>query len=106
MANRIKKDLISTISQEQGPFVVERAINDSIMSGTEAFHWMNKRRRGKWQLISTKLDISKIYDRVELRFLKNMLRMMNSQSNYESYNGMPRVSIFLNHYQWQTFGGF
>lgn len=46
----------------------------------EAFYWMNKGRRGKWQLMAMKLDISKADDRVRRLFLKNILRMMNFPS--------------------------
>lgn len=73
LAERIKEVLLELISSEQGAFLSKQAITDNIMLGTEAFHWIQRRRTRRWQPMAIKLDLSKAYDIIEWDFLRLMM---------------------------------
>jgi hypothetical protein len=70
----MKKVLSVVTSQQQSAFVSERLISDNILVTYEALHIMNTRRKGKKGYMVVKLDMNKAYDRVEWKFLKEIMR--------------------------------
>lgn len=65
MANRLKTILPNVISDAQSTFVTYRLITNNTTVAFEMLHHMRNRRKGKLGHMAVKLDISKVYDRVE-----------------------------------------
>ncbi|XP_074374476.1 uncharacterized protein LOC141714880 [Apium graveolens] len=76
IANRMKKVLDSVISETQSAFLPGRLITDNIMISFEIMHYLKRKKLGKEGSMAIKLDMSKAYDRIEWRFLKEVLDRM------------------------------
>ena len=76
LANRLKKILPFIISPLQSAFILGRLISDNILPAYETLHTMHTGIRGKKGFMMVKLDMSKAYDRVKLRFLEAVMRKM------------------------------
>ena len=76
LANRLKKILPMVISESQSAFVPDRQITDNVLVAFETMHSIDQRRKGKNELMTIKLNISKAYDRVEWAFLEVMMRKL------------------------------
>ena len=66
MADRLKKEIVDLISEEQSGFIAGRQILDGIVIATEVIHSMAK---SKEKAMFIKLDMAKAYDRVRWSFL-------------------------------------
>ena len=64
-ANRLKQILPQLISPTQGAFVTGHLIIDNVLVAYETLQAMHCRKKGKKRALALKLDISKVYDRVE-----------------------------------------
>ncbi|XP_050257533.1 uncharacterized protein LOC126702755 [Quercus robur] len=73
LANRLKQVLPQIISPTQSAFVPGRFIIDNVMVAYETLHTMHGRKKGKKGSLALKLDISKVYDRVEWDFLRGIM---------------------------------
>lgn len=71
--NRLKVILPRIIAPTQSVFIPGHLISDNYLVAAEAAHYMHKTIFG---VMALKLDISKVYDRVELRFLEAMMSRM------------------------------
>lgn len=76
LANRMKSVLNSVISENQSAFIPGRLISDNIMISFEAMHYLKRKMTGKTGSMALKLDLSKAYDRVEWKFLGDVLTKM------------------------------
>ena len=90
LANRLKKILPSIISKHQLAFTKNRLITDNILVAYESLHYMNNMRTRKTGYMVVKLDMSKIYDRVEWVYLENFMRKMGFN---EKWIGLIMVCI-------------
>lgn len=70
VANRLKRTLPEIISPSQSAFVSGCLIIDNILIAYEMTHFLKKRRKGEEGSTAIKLDLSKVYDRVEWGFLR------------------------------------
>lgn len=77
LTNRLSECLPSIISQSQSAFVRGRIITDNIILAHETSHVIRRRKRGANGLLSIKIDMSKEYNRVEWRFLKELLSRLD-----------------------------
>ena len=64
-ANRLKKILPHLVSEQQSAFVKDRLISDNIMVAFETLHYMRNHSSGETGYMALRLDMSKVYDRVE-----------------------------------------
>lgn len=69
--------LDEVVGEQQSAFLPGRQITDNALTCFEVFHYM-KKRRGKKGYMALKLDMSKVYDRVEWNFLRRILTAMAS----------------------------
>lgn len=76
LANRLKGILPLLISQEQSAFVLGMQILDNVMISFECLHSLREKTKGKNGLMALKLNISKVYDRVEWSFLTSIMNKM------------------------------
>ena len=76
LANRLKPILSTIISENQSAFVPGRLITDNVLVTFEIMHYLKKRKGGKDNYMEVKLDVSKVYDRVEWGFLEKMMKKM------------------------------
>lgn len=65
IANRLKIILPHIISNSQSAFVPERKITDNILIAYESLHFLRRKKKGKQEFMSIKLDIIIAYDMVQ-----------------------------------------
>lgn len=82
MANRLKGILKHLISPNQSAFVPGRLIQDSIIIAHEAFHFLQRKRKGNEGFMAIKLDFNKAYDRVEWDFLGALMEKMGFEGKW------------------------
>ncbi|KAB2610032.1 hypothetical protein D8674_021305 [Pyrus ussuriensis x Pyrus communis] len=80
--NRLKLILPRIISPTQSAFIPGRLISDNYLVAAEVTHYMHKRALGMHRLMALKLDISKVYDRVEWKFLEAMMGRLGFSPNW------------------------
>lgn len=65
LANRLQKVLNFCIDSAQSAFVLGRLIFDNVLLAYKLLHTFDQRRVGKIGHMALKIDMSKVYDRVE-----------------------------------------
>lgn len=65
IANRLKPWLNSIISETQSAFIADRLITDNILIAFKSLHHMKTNCTSKTGSMALKLDMRKVYDRVE-----------------------------------------
>lgn len=65
ISNRIKSLLPIVVYNSQSTFVLGIQITDNILVAYEVIHFLIRKTKGKQGFMSLKLDMSKIYNRVE-----------------------------------------
>lgn len=73
IANRLKLFLPDIIDPAQSAFVPRRLITDNALLTYEIFHFMKYNKVESREAYAFKLDMSKIYDRVESNFLEQVM---------------------------------
>lgn len=76
LANRLKTVLDECISKNQAAFVPGRQILDNVILSHEILHFLKNKRQGSQGFMALTLDMSKAYDRVEWRFLEEIMKKM------------------------------
>ena len=74
LVNRLKVILPHIVSYNQSVFIHKRHIFYNILTTYETLYLMHTRMWGKVGFIALKLDMSKVYDRVEWNFLEEAMR--------------------------------
>jgi len=76
LANRLKNVLSQCISDNQSAFVPGCSILDNAMVAIEVLYFMKAKTRGEDRYVALKLDISKVYDRMDWNYLMAVLHKM------------------------------
>lgn len=82
LANRMKLVLNSVISENQRAFIPGRLISDNMMISFEVMHYLKRKTTGKTGSMALKLDLNKAYDRVEWKFLGDVLTKMGFSARW------------------------
>lgn len=93
LANRLKSILPEVISPNQSAFVLGRLIIDNILIASEALYSMNTRIKGKTCFITSKLGMSKAYERVEWPFLVKVV--MNRMGFVPKWMSLIMASVTM-----------
>lgn len=78
VANRVKPTLNTIISEQQSAFIENPLLTDNALIAYEVNHYIQRKRQGLMGVVGLKIDISKAYDRLEWRFIENMLHRVAS----------------------------
>ncbi|KAF7146289.1 hypothetical protein RHSIM_Rhsim04G0067000 [Rhododendron simsii] len=76
LAKRLCQFLPSIISENQSAFVGGRQITDNVLIAHELTHYIRHKRYGIKGVAAFKLDMAKAYDRVDWRYLEQVLRQL------------------------------
>ena len=82
LANRVKCILPYIISDAQSAFIPDRLITDNMAVAYEMLHRLRNKRKGRVGHMAVKLDISKVYDRVEWKFLRKIMLKMGFSARW------------------------
>lgn len=82
LANRLREILPEVISESQSAFVLRSQITDNVIAAFETMHNIDQRRKGKYGLMAIKLDMRKVYYRVEWAYLDVVMRRMGLQERW------------------------
>ena len=76
LANHLKVILPQIISENQSKFLSGRLITDNVLVTFELMHYLEHKKEGKEGFVAIKLDMSKVYDKVEWDFIKQVMEKM------------------------------
>ena len=82
LANRLKAVLPYVIAENQSAFTADRLITDNVLVAFELMHYLNHKIEGKDGFMSIKLDMSKVFDRVEWGFIKRVMEKLGFHNNW------------------------
>ncbi|XP_016706908.2 uncharacterized protein [Gossypium hirsutum] len=84
---RMSETLGSCVNEAQGAFILGRLISDNVLIAYEILHSLKMKKRGKKGNFALKLDMSKVYDRVEWDFLAGVEVVRAIIHEYEMVSG-------------------
>ena len=84
LANQLKAILPQIISKNQSAFLSEQLITDNVLVTFELMHYLDNKRDGKDCYMVVKLDMSKIYDRVEWSFIEKVMEQFGFHEKWIS----------------------
>ena len=84
LANRLKKFMPELITKHQSAFAKSRLISNNVLVAFETLHCMKNHDSGQTSFMALKLEMSKVYDRVELNYLQKLMEKMGFCSRWIS----------------------
>lgn len=92
LANRLKKILPSIISETRSAFVNGKLITDNVLVAFETMHHISQRKTWKTGKMTLKLDMSKVYDRMEWVCLDKIMEKLGFYPRWRSLM-MQNISL-------------
>lgn len=74
LVGRLKGILSELVSENQAAYIPGRQITDNVILAHEAFHALKVQKRCSTNYMAVKTDVSKAYDRLEWKFVEEVLR--------------------------------
>lgn len=96
LANRWWRVLPNYISKEQLAFVERRFILDNVLVAIETIHHIKCKVRGKEGEFALKIDIRKLFDKVDWRYLQTILLEMGFDNKWVSWTMVYMDSLDFN----------
>lgn len=81
ITNRFRHVLAQIIDPSQSAFVPGRLITDNVLISYECMHWLRS-TNSSIGYAALKLDLSKAYDRIEWRYLEQLMRRMGFSDSW------------------------
>jgi hypothetical protein len=81
IANKLHPMMDSVISEKQSAFVLGRLITDNVLIAYESINYL-KQKKGKIGDCVVKLDVTKVYDRVEWSYLQTVMSQLGFNDNW------------------------
>lgn len=78
----LKLILLFLISETPSAFIPRRQIFYNLLIAYKLVHFLKRRNIRKWGYMSIKLDMSKIYDRVEWDYLETVMTVLVFKQNF------------------------
>lgn len=107
IANRLQIVINKCIDSAQSTFVPRRLIFDNVLLAYELLHTLKHKRVGKKGFMVVKLDMSKVYDRFEWSFVKEIMNKMGFGSDWVDllmkYVTTVSYSVVINDYIGHSF---
>ncbi|KAK4381004.1 LINE-1 retrotransposable element O protein [Sesamum angolense] len=100
LANRLKPLLQFVISKDQSAFVPGRLITDNMLVAYEINHYLAHKYGGSVGHAPLKLDLSKVYDRVEWTFLERVLAKLVRYLDTFTPSGISDKRLMRNYEEW------
>lgn len=85
ISSRLKVFLPDIVSQTQSAYVSDRLISDNILIAHEIMHSLNSHPTISKEFLAFKTDMSKAYDRVEWKFLEEILLALGFSKKWISW---------------------
>lgn len=76
IANRLRIVIDKCIDLTKSAFAPRRLIFDNVLLAYELLHTLKQKRSGKKGFMAVKLDIGKVYDRVEWNFVEEIMKKL------------------------------
>lgn len=91
VANRLKKVLSSVMNESHNVFVKRHLITDNVLIADEVNHFLKRKKHGKEDLVTLKVDMSKAYDRIEWSFHCDTMLIMGF---FQRFFGLVFMYVF------------
>lgn len=87
---RLKPVMISIISKNQSAFIPRRAITNSVLIAHEVLQYLKTSHTQKNCSMAVKMDMSKVYDRVEWEFVSQVMQRIGFQEKMDQLDNAVR----------------
>lgn len=76
LVNRLKPILLDLVSKTHSAFISERLTTNNVLIAYKMLQYLKLKRSGRMGYMALKLDMSKVYDRVEWDYLESIMEKM------------------------------
>ena len=85
LAIRLKHILPHIILENYSAFVHDRMTIDNVMIAHEVCHYMKNRRKRQNGVAALKIDMTKAYDKLEWKFIKDMMEKLGFNTRWVEF---------------------